>query len=185
MDEDNDPIGVDGELVDRLLAAVNSPHEHDWLNTVWFLVFAIGGDDLYRLEPDSGREPIPGSVGAERRARRQLVSREAYFRHIKHRLMQLIQSGVREDFLVRALWDELTTNCQMLANTEAGNTKREEFRERLEQRAADPEFIAVFRGRLAAKDPEVGRLSDDEVADRLRNMASRMEPMSGLDEQEA
>lgn len=34
--------------------------------------------------------------------------------------MQLVRSGVREDFLVRALRDELTTNCQMLANTEAG-----------------------------------------------------------------
>jgi hypothetical protein len=27
---DEDPIGVDGELVDRLIAAVNSSHERDW-----------------------------------------------------------------------------------------------------------------------------------------------------------
>jgi hypothetical protein len=182
---DDDPIGVDGELVDRLISAVNSSHERDWLNIVWFLVFAVGGDDLDRLEPDSGREPSPGSVAAERRTRLQLVSRDAYFRHIRNRLMQLVQSGVREDFLVRALRDELTTNCQMLANTEAGNTKREELRDSLERRATDPEFIAVFRARLAAKDPSAALLTDDEVGARLRNMASMTEPMSKADEQEA
>lgn len=182
---DDEPKGVDSELVDRLIAAVNSPHERDWLNMVWFLVFAVGGDELDRLEPDSGHEPRPGSVAAERRARLQLVSRDAYFRHIRNRLTQLVRSGVREDFLVRALRDELTTNCQILANTEAGNTKREELRESLERRALDPEFIAVFRARLAAKDPAAGLLSDDEVGDRLRNMASMTEPMSKADEQEA
>jgi hypothetical protein len=29
---DEDPIGVDGELADRLVAAVNSPHQRNWLN---------------------------------------------------------------------------------------------------------------------------------------------------------
>jgi len=59
MDE---PEGVDGELIERLLSAVNAPEGHDWLDHGFYLVFAVGGEELADIVPDSG-PPVPGSYG--------------------------------------------------------------------------------------------------------------------------
>src|SRR6266851_6918796 len=127
-----DPEGIAGELVDRLANAVNSPHDRDWLDLSWFLVFAIGGAVLARILPDTGKEPPPGSHGAELRKTHEVVSRDVYFSRIRMRLTQLVESGLREDILIRALRDELTAQCQEFAQTEAGDTRREELRIKLE-----------------------------------------------------
>lgn len=182
----DDPTGIDGELVDRLIGAVNS-HDDDWVDLSWFLVFAVGGAELWAAEPDTGRDPPPGSVGAERRKTRQLLSRPAYVERVRERLMSLVRSGVREDFLVRAVRDELTTNRQEFADTEGASTRREEMRARIERDASSPEAVAAFRAALSRSDPEAASLTDADISERLRRMAGSelLGPMSPRAEQEA
>lgn len=182
-----DPIGADGELVDRLLAAVNSSHDRDWVELGWFLIFAVGGAELMAIEPDTGREPPPGSVGEKRRKTSELVTRSSYIDRIRRRLLSMVRSGVREDFLVRALRDDLTAHCHEFARTEAANTRREEFRARIERGAASAETLAAFRASLAEDDPAAALLNDDQIAQRLRDMASSdlLKPMSRENEQDA
>ncbi|MDQ6879254.1 MAG: hypothetical protein M3082_16485 [Candidatus Dormibacteraeota bacterium] len=182
MDE---PDGVAGELIDRLLWAVNAPEGRDWLDHGFYLVFAVGGPELAGIEPDSG-PPVPGSYGEKVRATRQVVSRDEYLDRIGERLAALVLSGVREDFLVRALRNELTAHMQTYAQTEATKDKRDARREEIEQHARDPEFIAAFRERMAKRDPEDAKLSDQAIAGRLRDMARRVgKPMFREEEERA
>lgn len=169
--------GNPGELVDRFVDAVNAPDEHDWQNLSFFVVATIGGEELASAVPDTG-PPVPGSYGERLRETHTVVGREDYFHLIAVRLYRLVASGLREDFLVRALRDELTARCQGLARTEEGDTRVEELRTSIERGAKDPVRIADFRARLAARDPEAARMTDAEVADRLRSLASHLQPIS-------
>jgi hypothetical protein len=75
---------------------------------------------------------------------------------------------------------------QTYAQTEAQKDKRDARREEIEQHAHDPEFIAAFRERMAKRDPEVAKLSDQAIAGRLRDMARRVgKPMSREEEEKA
>lgn len=162
---------MDGELIDRLLAAMDSPREPEWESVAWYTAYAIGGPELEGIAPDPGKEPTPGTLGAKMLEQLEPISRAEYFRRIRARLAQLVRSGVREDLIVRALREELTTDFQTLANTEVGDTRREELRAEIQQAADSPEAIARFRGSLSKKDPEVATLTDEQVSDRLRNLA--------------
>jgi hypothetical protein len=178
-----DPQGIDGELIDRLLAAVNSPHDRDWVDLGWYLVFTVGGDELHAIVPDTGDEPAPGTVGEEIRKTHEVVTRDVYFRRMRMRLMRLVDSGVREDFLVRSVREELTAHRQEFAQTEGADTRREELRNKLEQ--PTPERIAGFRAALARKDPGAELLTDEQISDRLREMAARVPPISREHAQDA
>jgi hypothetical protein len=171
-----DPEGIDGELIDRLIVAMDSPREPEWENVAWFTAYAIGGPELDGIAPQPREKPTPGTLGALMLEQLKPVSRVEYFRRIKARLTQLVRSGVREDLLVRALRDELTANFQKLANTEVGDTRRDEFRAEIEQAATTPEGIAEFRA--SSKDPEVASLTDEQLADRVRRLADFMTPTS-------
>lgn len=171
-----DPRGVDGELVDRLISAMDSPREPEWKSIAWYTAYAIGGPELEGIAPEPREEPMPGTLGAMMLEQLKPVSRVEYFRRIKARLTHLVLSGFREDLLVRALRDELTANFQRLANTEVGDTRRDEFRADIEQAATTPEGIAEFRA--SSKDPEVASLTDEQLADRIRRLADFMTPMS-------
>jgi len=116
----------------------------------------------------------------------QVVSRDEYLSRIRERLAALVLSGVREDFLVRALRNELTAHMQTYAQTEATKDKREARQEEMEQHARDPKFIAVFREGMAKRDPEAAKLSDQAIAGRLRDMARWAgKPMSREEEEKA
>lgn len=164
-------MGTHGELVDRLVAAVDSPEDNDWIELGWFMAFMIGGKDLHAVAPDTGHVPAPGTVGARERATHRVASRQEYMQMAHRRLMDLIDSGLREDLLVRAVRDELTHVLQEYARTEDADTRREETRSHIEQTASNPEQIAAFRDSLARVDPEASSMSDDEIAGRLREMA--------------
>ena len=166
-----EPAGLDGELIDRLVAAINSPREPDWEDLAWYTTFAVGGPELQGIVPEPGDEPMPGTVGAKMLETLQPVSREEYFRRIRARLTHLVRSGLREDLIVRALRDELTADLQKVANTEVGDTRREELRAEIQHAADSPEAIARFRASLSKKDPEVASLTDEQVSDRLRHLA--------------
>src|SRR5437588_8237635 len=131
-----DPEGLDGELVDRFLAAVD---DRDWYDLGWFIVYAVGGAELDSVVPDTGEKPKPGTIGAKMHSTHRVVGHDEYFARMRQRLTALVRSGLREDLLVRALRDEVTTHFQRFAQTEAANTRRKELADDLERTAADKE----------------------------------------------
>jgi len=99
--------------------------------------------------------------------------------------MELVRSGVREDFLIPSLRDMLTEELQHLAKTEAADMRRESTRESFHRYAADPEFIGRFRDDLALRDPAARLMSDEDIASHLHDMAERLRPISHEEAQEA
>jgi len=181
----NDPKGDDGELVARLLGAVFSPEDRDWIDLGIFLAHAVGGDELDRVMPDDGRDPVPGTMGAVMRKTAEVVSRDEYSRRVASRILSLVRSGVREDFLVRALRDELTATLQHMAQTEGGSLRRETDAASMQETANDPGAIASFRRSLAKRDPEAAKLNDEEIAKGLQEAAAYIgKPVSNEQEQE-
>ena len=173
----NEIRGAGGELVERLIEAVNSRHAFDWLTMGHQLVFAIGGRELVRITPDTGSLPAPGSYGERRQRTHEVVSRDVYFHAIRHRLLDLVASGVREDVLVRALRNELTRQAHQFADGEGANARRKETRERFDRAADDPAMLADLRERMAKLDPEVALWSDDQVAENVKSLAQLLGPI--------
>lgn len=166
-------IGESGELVERLVEAVNS---NDWQELSWILVFAVGGEPT-RVDPDTGHNYPAGSVGAERRKTHRVVSRDEYFKLIGARLTEVVRFGLREDVLVRGLRDEITRQMRSFADMEQGHERRAETKANLERRAADPDFIARFREEMATKDPTIAAMSDQQIAENFLSMAERLAPV--------
>lgn len=172
-------------MIDRLVAALDSSDGREWLELAWVVSFALGGEELTTVVPDNGDDPVPGTMGDVIRRTHTPVGRDEYFSRVRRRLEALVRAGMREDFLVRALRDEVTARVQGFARTEEANTRREELRAGLERTASDPDAIASFRAHLAETDPDATGLDDEEVTARLQDLASTMRPMATSDEQEA
>jgi hypothetical protein len=165
----------DGELIGRLIDVVNI--DGRWYDLAWYLVFAVGGRRLDEIEPDTGTEPAPGTVSEVLRRTHEVVSRAAYFEAIRDRLTQLVQSGLREDVLVRALRDELTMRLREFTEVDDANRRREDLRRDLERRVSDPSELARFRETIASSDPGRAALSDDELVAEIRRLADRLAPI--------
>lgn len=143
-------VGENAELIDKLLLAVNSS---DWEEFSWILVFAVGGEPA-GLTAETGRNYPPGSVGAKVKATHRVVDRGEYFACIRSRLLDLVRSGLREDVLVRALRDDIGRLLRtFVGGTEEAQQGRAKMKADLERRAADPQFIARWRAKLAEEDP--------------------------------
>lgn len=174
----NDNIeGLPGELVERLMAAVNPPKGSDWTELTWWLVFAIGGDRLSGIIPDFGLTPAPGTEGSELRKYHQLVNRDVYLNEIENRLVGLVKSGLREDVLVMALRDELTRQLKGQSDTDRANERRQATREIILRNAEDPDTIAKFRAHVAQDNPEYLVPTDAQVAEQFRSMANKLLPI--------
>ena len=57
--------GEQGELIDRLITLLDNDAlgEHMWYNVGRYAQMFIGGAALNRVDPHTGEEPAPGSVG--------------------------------------------------------------------------------------------------------------------------
>ena len=169
-------FGDDGELIGRLIEVVNT--DGRWYDLAWYLVFAVSGRRLDEIHPVSGVEPCPVTVGEVWRRTHEVVSRAAYFDAIRDRLTQLVQSGLREDVLVRALRDDLTIRLREFTEVDDTNRRREDMRRDLERRASNPSEVARFRETMAESDPErAASLSDDELAAEIRTLGDRLTPI--------
>jgi hypothetical protein len=181
----DDLKGAQGELVTRLVAAVFAPEDRDWMDLGIFLANLVGGDELDNVMPDDRKEHAPGTVGALMHKTATLVGRREYSERAAARILQLVRSGVREDFLVRALRDELTATMHHMAHTEVGNTRRKADAARMQETVQDPAAIESFRRSWAKTDPEAAKLSDEEIAKQLGETAERFgKPMSRKEEQD-
>lgn len=174
--------GEDSELIDRLVEAVNSPQGVEWVELAFYIVFSVGGRQFRSVIADTGREPVPGSVGAEERKHKTPAGRDAYLQMVRHRLVELTEIGVEEAFLVRALRNEVGRHVEELADTQTVTTNRERRREEISHKADDLDFVRAFRDQMVASDPAYQYLSDEEVQDQLRAMADRFGPRTIEDE---
>jgi hypothetical protein len=179
--------GAQGELIDRLIALLTSDAlgEGMWYNVGRYAEVFVGGEALSRVEPDTGRDPTPGSVGEMMRREHLVVSREQWFEMIRDRLRDLVESGMDEAFLVRSIRDGI----RPLLDPEIGEVDRNraKAREHMERMLEDPVELAAFRARLVKDDPSSEKLSDEEVSARLRRMAENklLRPMSAEDARDA
>jgi len=179
--------GAQGELIDRLIALLTSDAlgEGMWYNVGRYAEVFVGGEALSRVEPDTGRDPTPGSVGEVMRREHLVVSREQWFEMIRDRLRDLVESGMDEAFLVRSIRDGI----RPLLDPEIGEVDRNraKAREHMERMLEDPVELAAFRARLVKDDPSSEKLSDEEVSARLRRMAENnlLRPMSAEDARDA
>jgi hypothetical protein len=130
-----------------------------------------------KLTPDTGKTYAPGTVGAELAKTHTVVSRAEYFAAIRRRLVELVDSGIREDVLIGGLRDDVSRRLRSMAGTERTGSNRSATRADLERWAQDSDKIARFRARMARSDPSYASRSDDEVAKDLREMADRIEPV--------
>jgi hypothetical protein len=169
--------GLPGELVDRLLNC-DAPNETEWRNVAFYASFFLGGKTLHDVIADTGVDPVPGSVGELQRQQHELVSRARYFELIRHRVGELIASGLEEAFLVRSTRDAIRRELEHLADIGTGDRNRAKIRDFLERRAGDPAEVAAFRALLAETDPSAEALTDEQVAAKLRDSASRIPPAS-------
>jgi hypothetical protein len=168
----SDLNGVQGELIDRLIDLLDNAAlgERMWYEVGLYAEGLIGGAALKGVVPDTGKEPTPGTVGESVRQQSQLVSREQWFELIQERLIELVQSGIYEPFLVRSIRNEIRRLLADLADTGEKDRTQAQMREALERALADPAELAALRARRTERDPSVAALSDEEIAAQLRRM---------------
>ncbi len=171
-----DPLtGESGELIHRLLAVIGesgSSGSSGILTCQMLLAIAVGGEPANVF---IDRPTVPGTVGAEmRESAARVVSDEEWLDLVSRRLSHLVNQGVDEGFLVRALRDMLTVEQERLSDFGEGFDKRKEMRDRLRHDAEDPSAIEEFRQKLITNNPGATAFNADQVADRMREMADRI-----------
>jgi hypothetical protein len=165
--------GRPGELVDRLMTLIRDDPEFDpnwWADIGVVVASLIGG-----IEPEPLTEPPPppGSAGAKMRERYGAASKEDYTGLLRDRLMELVSLGVSEDFLVRAARNELARWMTAMADTGEADRRRAAMRESMREIGRDPQGLTRYREVFARTNPEAAQWSDDQIAERLREMASK------------
>ena len=131
--------GETGQLVDRFMDIVRNgvATEGSWYDLGLFTAMVIGGSPLGVI-PDDGREPRPGSVAEHMHATGNVVSGDEFFSLVRARIIDRIEDGVNEAFIVRALRDQLRRNLMHLADVGTGDERRVQMRERIEGMLGEP-----------------------------------------------
>lgn len=138
-----------------------------------YAAFALGGPALkFSAAPDN-RIPIADTIGAEHFIAGRTMGRERYLALVRSRLVEVIEDGLREDFIVEAVANDVSAQFERLSDTRAGNESRAKLHAIITRHIADP---SVFRSALAARDPSVTALSDDEVTEQLTRLLDRLRP---------
>jgi hypothetical protein len=167
------PSGAPGELVDLLVTAISSVPGDEWTEAATFAAFALGGSPLEFSAAPENRIPNAGTIGAEKFIAGRTMGRERYLALLRSRLVEVIKDGLREDFIVAAVADDISAQFERLTDTEASNESRARLSTAISRYIADP---ATFRGEMAEQDPSVADLTDDEVKQRLTGMLNRLMP---------
>lgn len=167
------PSGARGELVDLLTDAISSLPGDEWTDAATHASFALGGPPLEFSAAPENRIPNAGTIGAEKFIAGRTMGRERYLALLRARLVEVINDGLREDFIVAAVADDISAQFESLTDTAAGNERRAELAAVITRQLEDP---AAFRIAFAAQDPSVAELSDDEVTERLTGLLDRLKP---------
>jgi len=167
------PSGARGELVDLLVDAISSLPGDEWTDAATYAAFALGGPPLEFSAAPENRIPNAGTIGAEKFIAGRTMGREPYLALLRSRLVEVIKDGLREDFIVAAVADDISAQFESLTDTEAGNEKRAKLAAGVTRQLEDP---AAFRLTVEARDPSVAELKDDEVIQHLTRLLDRLKP---------
>ena len=167
------PSGARGELIDLLVNAISSLPDDEWTEAATYAAFALGGPPLEFSAAPENRIPSAGTIGAEGFIAGLTMGREPYLALVRSRLLEVIKDGLREDFIVVAVADEISAQFESLTDTEAGNEGRAKLAAVITRQLEDP---AALRPAFAARDPSVAELSDDEVTQHLTRLLDRLKP---------
>lgn len=137
---------------------------------------------MHSIAADTGREPVPGSMGEQIRRHKELLGKDAYLLELRQRLTELVEMGLEEAFLIKSVRDEVGRHVAALADSGAASTARARRRAEIEESAENPDFIREFRERLTASDSHYQDLSDEEIRERLLKMMDIVQPRSIEDE---
>ena len=88
---------------------------------------------------------------------------------IRDRFVELVNSGLDEEFLVQGVRDGIRQILVSMADVGEVDRKNAEMKAAIERMLEDPAEFAAFRARLAASGNEVP--SDEEITAKLRRMA--------------
>lgn len=97
------------------------------------------------------------------------ADRKAFLARLDSKLEEILATGVFESFLVRSIRNEIDSSLTRFTDLGETTRKRQEFREWMEQLAADPAQIDDFRAR--ATDPRYATMSDDELRQEILSVA--------------
>ena len=165
--------GAHGELVGLLVDAISSLPGDEWMDAATYAAFALGGPPLEFSAAPENRIPIAGTIGADHFIAGRTMGRERYLALIRSRLVQVIEDGLREDFIVGAVADDVSAMFDRLADTKAGNERRATMAASITRYIGDP---AAFRRDVGVKDPSVAELSDTELVAQLTRLLDRLRP---------
>lgn len=145
--------GEDGQLVDRLIAALDTGGSADdgWLyDAVPPVATAISAEDAC-----PGRGPVD------------------LFR-IRERMIDVLEAGVAEDFLIRALRNAITEQFDRYASVGPHvNQRRATYRSDIEMALRDPVHFAEVRARY----PDLLDLNDAQIRKQLKHLLTVLHPL--------
>jgi hypothetical protein len=155
--------GATGQLVDRLVWVLD--HDDPSLVTRWWaevgmiVAVSIGGSAV-EVMPSAGAGTTIG-IDLTSGSGVLRVGRSSYLNALRFRLLELVDDGIDERFLVRALRDEI---AEFLATDYVGSAPRVEDLAALVERLLAE---ASLRGRLREQNPYFHRRSDNELVGEL------------------
>lgn len=136
-DEDLPITGSRGELVDRLIAAIDSEQDPNWIGAFEVAAGASLRGSLRDITIDRG--PVPeGSVAKVLWGDSDRVSRSEYLAVVRDRLLEIVDADVSEAFIVTAIWQTFRDHLASLADPAVGEASRMKLRERLLDEVDDP-----------------------------------------------
>ncbi len=184
MDDIGEPLVTEfnyhsGELIERMEGLLlNGPAgDPDWAyNISIYCSLWIGGSDVVAHHPRPATDYAPGTAGYELSQRYDLVSAEEYVRMIGRRMAELVERGLSEPFIVRALRNELSRTIERLTDVGTASTSRQQIVEDLGNLKSSPERLQRYRETLARLDPAEADISDEELIRALSRFQRRLDP---------
>lgn len=151
-------MGAPGHLVERVVALIYADSAADsarWFNWSFFVAFWIGVVDEIEWRPP------------------EEVQRDEVRKTISGRLAQLLEQGIEEEFLVRAVIDGLDRHLHHFADVGETDRKRSLTRDSLQETIDDPARRLEFRQRLIEEDPSCATISEADLIEKLSRMKDK------------
>lgn len=173
--------GAHGELIARLIQLLrgNGPvADTDRVKNLGFWVlYAVGNNSpLARavVLDDVNERPTPGTMLERQLQTGRAVTAEQWLELLNSRLLEIIDFGIEEEFLVVALRDRITRFVDEFADVGSTAEKRARGRAHMLALADDPEYVERFRDDRAAENPAYANKPLEDVAEELRETAERL-----------
>lgn len=168
--------GSAGELIGLLRSALGALPEVEAIEAATWIALVVGGAPARLSVIPTGVVPLAGTTGADSFVNGVAVEIGEYVSLVGARLGYLVANGLREDFLVRSLLDEVTRKWKREPDSELMATGEQDSREApARHRAPAPEWSMSGERVFSGHDS-----STEAACDRWRSVRERWLPESVL-----